>query len=110
MEWGKFSDTYPRAHLISGEYNPMERWRCRERFSALGNLVVALNPAGQWAINKMARSGESAIYVVYVEAVDALMLRRAVGAVKASPPVRHKRWITHHNSGSTRRCGMRSFA
>ena len=95
MEWIAFSDKFPRAHLVSGEYDPLEKWPRMSRFGVLARLVVALEPAGAWAINKMNRSGNNALYVAYESPADALSLRRAVGAVKASPDVRRERWLSH---------------
>jgi hypothetical protein len=94
MEWGEFSDRFPRAHLVSGEYDPAERWYGPARFGALARLVVALAPAGAWAINKMPRN--NAIYVAYEASTDAKRLRRSVGAVKAAPEVCRHRWITQY--------------
>jgi hypothetical protein len=94
MEWGEFSDRFPRAHLVSGEYDPTEHWKGQARFGVLGRLVLSLTPRGTWAINKMSRN--NAIYVAYEVSADALRLRTAVGAVKAAPALQRHRWLTHY--------------
>jgi hypothetical protein len=80
--------------LVSGEYDPAERWKGPARFGVLGRLVLSLAPSGAWAVNKMARN--NAIYVAYETYGDALQLRRAVGAVKATSVLQRQRWITHY--------------
>jgi hypothetical protein len=95
MEWFAFSEKHIRAHLVSGEFDPREMWRGISRFGALGRLVVALAPAGDWAMNKTRRLGATAIYVAYQLPEDAAKLRKALRAVKAAPALKRERWVTH---------------
>jgi hypothetical protein len=94
MEWYAFTEKHPKAHLLVGEFDPGEPVPRISRFAILGRLVLALQPTGDWAMQKVQRARRTAIYVAYEKRSDAAALRTKVGALPAAGPGRSDRWTT----------------
>ena len=94
MEWYAFTEKYRQAHLVVGEFDPGEPVPRSSRFAILGRLVLALQPTGDWAMQKVQRARRTAIYVAYERRNDAARLRGVVGALRPATAIRPDRWIS----------------
>jgi hypothetical protein len=94
MEWYAFTEKHPKAHLLVGEFDPGEPVPKISRFAVLGRLVLALQPSGDWAMQKVQRAQRTAIYVAYEKRSDAVALRAKVRALRATDSSRPDRWAT----------------
>ena len=94
MEWYAFTEKHPKAHLLVGEFDPGEPVPKISRFAILGRLVLALQPSGDWAMQKVQRARRTAIYVAYEKRSDAVALRAKVGALRATDAGRPDHWAT----------------
>jgi hypothetical protein len=94
MEWYAFAEKHPKAHLLVGEFDPGEPVPKVSRFAILGRLVLALQPSGDWAMQKVQRAQRTAIYVAYEKRGDAMALRAKVGALRATDSRRPDRWAS----------------
>src|SRR5437899_5782756 len=94
MEWHAFTEKHPLAHLVAGEYDPGEIVPRISRFGILGRLVLALQPAGDWAMQRAQRARRTALYVAYEKRTDAARLRASVGAIRVVTAARQARWTS----------------
>jgi len=94
MEWYAFTEKHPQAHLVAGEYDPGEIVPRVSRFGILGRLVLALQPTGDWAMQRVQPARRMALYVAYEKRTDAARLRASVGAIRAVTTARQGRWTS----------------
>jgi hypothetical protein len=87
MLWHKFVDANPRPHLVIAEFDPVEtipKWKL-SRFELLKTLVVALAPAGDFALTNIRQDDRASIHVGFEKQVDAAKLIAAVLARATAP-------------------------
>ncbi len=86
--WHKFIDTNRRAHLVVAEFDLVETIAKSKpsRFELLRTLVVALAPAGDFALTNVRQDGRASILVGFERQLDADKLIAAVLARATAPP------------------------
>ncbi len=84
MRWDRFSDAYPKSHLVVAWLNGHHRTgqARRTRLELLKRIATTLKPRGAWALTD-AKPAE--IYIAYVNAADAAQLCRLARAQPLGP-------------------------
>jgi hypothetical protein len=87
LPWHEFIDTNRRAHLVMAEFDPVETIPKSKpsRFELLRTLVVALAPAGDFALTNVRQDDRASILVGFERQVDAEKLIAAVLARATAP-------------------------
>ena len=85
--WHKFLDAHPRPHLVIAELDPVETIPKSKlsRFELLKTLVVALVPAGDFALANIRQDDRASIHVGFEKQLDAAKLIAAVLARATAP-------------------------
>jgi hypothetical protein len=85
--WHKFIDANPRPHLVIAEFDPVETIPKSKlsRFELLKTLVIALAPAGDFALANIRQDDRASIYVGFEKQVDAAKLIAVVLAGATAP-------------------------
>jgi hypothetical protein len=71
MEWIEFRRKHPKTHLVAGEYDPEDAFARISHFGIVGRLILALRPAGDWAMQKT-RLHDGSLFVLLMNGMRTL--------------------------------------
>ena len=85
--WHEFLDANPRPHLVIAQFDPVETIPKSKlsRFELLKSLIIALAPAGDFAVTNIRQDDRASIHVGFERQVDAAKLIAAVLARATAP-------------------------